>query len=485
MRYVLAIWTGKLVAFASRLLGRGGGTSLPGLIALRLCHDVDARLARKLPRGCVLITGTNGKTTTAKMVATILRRAGWRLVRNVSGANLRRGVASTLIADATLFGRPRGEFGLFEADEAAVREIVGLLAPRAVVVTNFFRDQLDRYGELDTTARRMNEAFRSALGSDAVLVLNLDDPLVQGLAEGCAAQVLGYGIEAGVGTEPFPREHNRLSSGNGGKGAPSPFHTDDAQAADTKNCPRCGADYEYSVRRFAHLGDYRCPACGYARSRPEVAAVGIDLHGTDGMDITLDLRGHALDVSVQMPGLYNVYNATAAAALCTTLGIGQEVIAEGLSSFSAAFGRVERIGFQDGKTALLLLAKNPTGFNEVIRTVSAAGERRHTLLALNDNIADGRDVSWIWDVDFERLVGTPASVVASGIRAHDMALRLKYAGFDQDSIHIEPDTRRALQVALDRAAPGETVNALLTYTALLDLRGRLEREGLAPRFWEE
>jgi UDP-N-acetylmuramyl tripeptide synthase len=216
-----------------------------------------------------------------------------------------------------------------------------------------------------------------------------------------------------------------------------------------------------------------------------VRVVEVESQGTDGLSLRMDLAGDPLEVTVGVPGLYNAYNVAAAASLCKVLGIDAATIGAGLSGFSAAFGRVERIPFPEGKTALLLLAKNPTGFNEVIRTVAGAGEPRHTLVALNDNIADGRDVSWIWDVDFERLAGVPRSLVASGVRAHDMALRLKYAGFEPSAIAVVTDTRAALQRVLDSASPGETVNVLLTYTALLDLRGRLEREGLAPRFWEE
>jgi UDP-N-acetylmuramyl tripeptide synthase len=337
-----------------------------------------------------------------------------------------------------------------------------VLSPRMVVVTNFFRDQLDRYGELDTTARRMGEALREHLGADDTLLLNVDDPLVQMLGDGCAAQIVGFGIEAPEAAADTPQH-----------------------AADTKNCPDCGNEYEYSARHFAHIGKYRCPDCGRARRQPDVAVESVTPLGTDGLDVSLSADGEVLNARVAIAGLYNAYNIVAAVALCRTLGIDGEKIVDGLADFSAAFGRVEAIDFPDGKRALLLLAKNPTGLNEVIRMLRGTDDRRHTVIALNDNIADGRDVSWIWDADLESLAGAPASVIASGIRAHDMALRLKYAGFAAESITLIPDTREALAEALSRAETGETVNVVPTYTALLDLRNRLQREGLAPPFWEE
>jgi len=462
VRGVAATWLGKAIAAACRLSGRGGGTALPGLLALRLCPDLDARLARGLRRGCALITGTNGKTTTAKMAATVLRSAGWRVVRNAGGSNLRRGVASALIDSASLAARVSADLGLFEADEGALPELVRVLRPRVVVLTNFFRDQLDRYGELATTAKRIARSVAEFLGPESTLILNYDDPLVASVGEGARCAVVGFGLDCPEAATDAPQ-----------------------RAADSKDCERCGVAYDYAQRYFAHLGDYRCPSCGRARPALDYAVRRVRTVGAEGIEVELAHSAGATTLRAPVGGVYNAYNLAAAFALCRELGIEPQEIAEGLGEFGAAFGRLERVRFAQGKTALLLLVKNPTGFNEALRLVRDCGRGCHTVIALNDGIADGRDISWIWDVELEQLVGVPASVIASGTRAEDMALRLKYAGFDPREITIENDTRRALSMALERAAPGETVYVLPTYTAMTGLRRRLEREGLVGRFWEE
>jgi len=461
MRLLFAIWAAKAVAFACRALGRGGGTSLPGLVALRIHPTIDSCLVARLPRGCVVITGTNGKTTTAKMVATVFRAAGLRVVRNVSGANLRRGAVATLVGATSPLGRLDADIGLFELDEATIPGMVRALRPRVVVVTNLFRDQLDRYGELDTTAKRMNQAFRENLGPEQTIILNADDPLVAELAEGSSARVVRFGIDA-----------------------PEAAGDSESHAADTKTCPACGGDYDYAVRHFAHIGHFSCPRCGHGRVAPAVRVSELKLCGSEALQVAVEGETR-IEVHVAAGGIYNAYNVAAAAALCQVLGIAEEHVVEGLEAFRPAFGRVESLEFPGGKRALLLLAKNPTGMNQVIRLLRDAGGVRHVVIGLNDNIADGRDVSWIWDADFEQLVGVPESVVVTGIRARDMAVRLKYAGFAPEALTVEPDPRAALQVALDRSAPGETVHVVPTYTVLLDVRGKLEREGIAPPFWEE
>jgi len=460
---ILAILVGKLVAWLCRIRGRGG-TSLPGAVASRVCRDLHVRLAAQLPRGVVLITGTNGKTTTSKMLAGIMRAAGWRIVRNVSGSNLRQGLTSTLVAAASPLGRIRAECALFEVDEGAAPREIEALAPRVLLVTNLFRDQLDRYGELATTARRLRQSIAAHLPALATLVLNADDPMVAGLGDGFAGETRFFGLDC-PGRAVAGADH----------------------ASDSDECESCGHELAYAVRYGAHIGAWECPGCGRRRPEPSLAATEAELTPQMRESVTLSVKDGAgeVDLLLRLPGLYNVANAAGAAATAFALGIEREAVVGGLEGTNPAFGRLERVAMRDGKAALLMLVKNPAGLNEMSRLIAEAGGPRPTVCALNDNTADGHDVSWIWDADFERLAGMVGPVFASGVRAHDIALRLKYAGVDEDAISVVPDLRDALGQALAEAPECGWVYVLPTYTALLDLRAHLEAEGLVAPFWEE
>ena len=459
---IVAILVGRLVAWLCRATGRGG-TSLPGAVVLRFHPDLHAKLARQLPAGVVLITGTNGKTTTSKMLASILRSAGLRVVRNVSGANLRQGITSALIGASSPSGRIEADCALFEVDEGVAPREVEALRPRLLLVTNLFRDQLDRYGELATTARRLRESITAHLPDTSTLVLNADDPLVAGMAEHYLGKVRFFGLEC-----------------------PNRSLADADDASDSDECEACGHELAYDVRYGSHIGRWRCPGCGRTRPEPALSVRGAEL--TRGLEEALSIeegQQEPLSLTLRLPGMYNVANAAAAACSALALGISREAVLTGLESTSPAFGRLERVTLPSGKTALLMLVKNPAGLNEVARLVSEAGGPRPAVVALNDNTADGHDVSWIWDADFERLRGVIGPVFASGVRAHDIALRLKYAGIPSDALTVVPDPRRALSLA-EAAAPADgLVYVLPTYTAMLDLRGRLESEGLVAPFWEE
>jgi UDP-N-acetylmuramyl tripeptide synthase len=472
LRAGAAVLAARAAGAASRALGRGGGTALPGLIAERIAPDLLRDLAGQLPGGAVVVTGTNGKTTTSHMLAGILRAAGRPVLRNASGSNLARGVATALASRADWRGRlrlPPGTTGLFETDEAAFAQIVPAVRPRAIAVTNLFRDQLDRYGEVDTVAaiwRRALEAVRDC----PALVLNADDPAVAALA--------GTGVfDPAPPSRPpalfFGIEDARL-------GHPGLEH-----AADAKVCPACGALLAYPVCFYGHLGQYRCER-GHRRPVPAVAATVATLHGFAGTDLTLATPHGTLVLHLPIAGLYNVYNALAAAATAVALGVPGQAIIAGLEAFTAAFGRLERISVE-GRTVYLILAKNPVGMNEALRTLLAGGAPRYLLLALNDLDADGRDVSWIWDADFERLAGHPlSSLVISGRRAEDLAVRLKYAGaLDAAPVVIEPDLGRAFDRALAAVPAGETLYAVLTYTAMLHLRRLLAGRGYLRAYWQE
>ncbi|HST24880.1 MAG TPA: MurT ligase domain-containing protein, partial [Gaiellaceae bacterium] len=384
----------------SRLAGRGGGTTLPGKLLWKLDPGAIDALAARLPQGSVAISATNGKTTTAAMVAEILRPRV-RIAHNDSGANLVSGVASALLhaRDAQL--------GLFEVDEGALPEVTRRVRPKALLLGNLFRDQLDRYGELELVAGRWRAAVAAL--PHAELVVNGDDPQVGALAR--------------PGGRVFGLDDPRVAR-------PALQH-----AADSKYCLRCGTPYDYAAAYVGHLGDYRCPNCGHARPPLDVVARDIDLHGLDGASFALVAPEGETRIELRLPGLYNVYNALGAASLALTLGIGLDDIRDGLARFSAAFGRFERIAIGD-RRVLVLLIKNPAGANEAIRTLVEGAPPRVAVIALNDAIADGRDVSWIWDADFEPLIPGLDRLVATGSRAAELALRFAYGGLPRDRIEV-------------------------------------------------
>ena len=437
----------------SRLAGTGGGTTVPGKLLWKLDPSAVDELARRLPLGSALVSATNGKTTTAAMAAGILR-GKLRLAHNSSGANLVSGVASTLLAARD------AELGLFEVDEAALPEVARRLRPRAVCLGNLFRDQLDRYGELELVAGRWRAAVQE-LPPDSALVVNGDDP-----------QVGDLGRERGTGTRTVF-----------GVDDPRQAHPALQHAADSKWCIRCGTAYEYAAAYIGHLGDYRCPACGHARPPLDVVAREIELGGIERVSFDLVTPDGSRRVQLRVPGLYNVYNALGAASLARALGASLDEIQRGLEAFHAAFGRFERIEL-DGKSLLVLLIKNPAGANEAIRTLLAGEPPGLVLVALNDATADGKDVSWIWDVDFEPLLPALERLVSTGDRAAELALRFKYGGFDEQAIEVVPELEAALDRALELTPAGDELIALPTYTAMLALRDIVARRGFVRQYWE-
>ena len=454
-----ALLIGKALGSASRVLRFGGGSTLPGRVARAVNPSFVPSMVSGLPLGRVLITGTNGKTTTATLLASVLEGAGITPVHNRTGANLMAGIASALIKESDLSGTLTGRIGLFEVDEAALPDAVADTSPRLVLINNLFRDQLDRYGELDTLASRMKEAI-STLGPEATVALNADDPLVASVGRGLDQTVIYYGID----TDAYSSRHMQ-------------------HAADSKHCSRCGSPLSYEYHLFGHLGRYHCPSCGLARPEAQVAATELEVMGLEGTRCTIRFPGGSTSLFIPLPGLYNVYNVLAAFAVGTALGIDEEAIKGAVEDFTAAFGRVEKVRAGD-RDLLMILAKNPAGMSEVLRTLAGERVRKNVVLALNDNIADGRDVSWIWDVDLEMLSGQLLEVVCSGIRAWDMALRVKYARLGQESLVTEPDLGRALDIGLEAVSPGDTLFVIPTYTAMLDIRKILTERGLVTPFWE-
>jgi UDP-N-acetylmuramyl tripeptide synthase len=451
VRLELAMAVARAAGRLSRLSGRGGGTTLPGALLARLAPGALSTLAARLPQGCALVSATNGKTTTAALAAEILAPR-FRLARNTAGANLASGVASALLA------APGAELGLLEVDEAALPAVAQALRPRALCLGNLFRDQLDRYGELELVAEGWRRAV-AELPPQAALVVNADDPLVAELAHGRP------------GTQTF------------GIDDPACGSAQLAHAADSKYCRRCGAPYGYAAVYVGHLGDYRCPRCGQGRPRPTLSAQRIVLRGTRGAAFDLVACEERRRVELGLPGLYNVYNALAAAALARALGASWEEIVAGLERGRPVFGRAERIAVA-GRTLLVLLIKNPVGANEVVRTLLREGRPARAVICLNDGIADGRDVSWIWDVDFEPLAACLSHLIAAGERAAELALRFKYAGMPLEAIEVVPDLGRALDRGLALTPPGGELVCLPTYTAMLALQRLLAARGHAPPYWE-
>jgi lipid II isoglutaminyl synthase (glutamine-hydrolysing) len=501
LRLAAAIIAGKAAGLASRAIGMGGGTTLPGVVARRIAPDALRRLSAALPAGVALVGGTNGKTTTTRMLAAILAADGRQVLHNRAGANLVTGLTATAVAGSTLTGRVRADMGLFETDEAALPRALDETRPRLVLLHNLFRDQLDRYGEVDTVATRWRAALQR-LPPEATALLNADDPAVAALGDGLAARVYYYGLE-----------DTRHAEGAA------------THIADSQFCRRCGAPYRYTAIFYAHVGHYACERCGQRRPTPDFHLERLELAGTAGARLFLSFplemyggpsvaaspdaaRGY-LEIRLPLPGLYNAINALAASAAALLLGVAPARIRDTLDRFSAAFGRIERVD-AGGKPLLLALIKNPVGASETVRMLvsdqqienaelkiektddstgssqfSILNSQLHLLVAINDKYADGTDVSWLWDADFERLDGRVARAVVSGTRAADMAVRLKYAGVDPERIDVEPDLARALDAALARLPEGATLYVLPTYTAMLALRAELARRGWVRPFWED
>ncbi len=423
---------------------------MPGKLLWKLDPGAIDRLAARLPLGSALISATNGKTTTAAMAAEILRPR-FRLAHNASGANLVSGVASTLLAAG------EAELGLLEVDEAALPEVARRLRPRALCLGNLFRDQLDRYGELEHVAERWRVAVHE-LG-EATLVVNGDDPQVGDLA-GARPGAIVFGVDDERHAQPALQH-----------------------AADSKHCIVCGTPYRYRAAYIGHLGDYRCPSCGHGRPTLDVVARDIELRGLEYASFRLCTREGSRPVRLGLPGLYNVYNALAAAALAGVLGAGLDETVSGLERFRAAFGRLERIAVGE-RGLLMLLIKNPAGANEAVRTLVAGAPPAVAVIALNDETADGKDVSWIWDVDFEPLLSGLERLVATGERAAELALRFKYAGLPDGSLEVVPELERALDRGLELTPAGGELVLLPTYTAMLALRKIVAGRGLVRPYWE-
>jgi UDP-N-acetylmuramyl tripeptide synthase len=479
MRRTAAVWAGKATGALSRFSRRGGGTTLPGDVARAIDSNVLRKLSQDLKFGSLVITGTNGKTTTSRLISWLLEGAGHRVVSNRAGSNLIFGATAAALESADAAGRLRADWGVFEIDEASLPKAIDEIQPKAVIVLNLFRDQLDRYGELESIAKKIEGAL-AHLPEGSTALLNADDPRVAEIGLNLTNPPLWFGLDdTTVAVKELPH------------------------AADARTCPRCGTSLIFDAVYVGHDGVYRCPNLDFARPTPEMTATHIDLDGFDNIAMTMGTTRTYPDggtsgtqavkpepnpepkteqrLELPLGGLYNCYNVLAAFAAAVTIGLEPSYIAERLKHFSAAFGRQERLEFR-GRHLNLVLSKNPAGFNETLRTAVDLAKGNSFLIGLNDRKADGTDVSWIWDVDFERLKGRAHVVVPAGNRAHDLAVRFKYAGIQ--ATPPETDPGRALDALIKATPEGETAHVLCTYTAMLDLRAELVRRGWAKPYWE-
>ena len=453
IRKTVAVWAGQATGTLSRITRRGGGTTLPGDVARAIDPRILTRLTQDLTQGSIVVTGTNGKTTTARLISWLLEGAGHRVVSNRAGANLIYGVTAAALGRAGTDGKLKADWGVFEIDEASLPRAVEEIQPSATVVLNLFRDQLDRYGELESIAKKIEGALNAA-PEDAHVVLNGDDPRVAEIGFGLSRPPLWYGLDdTSVATQTLPH------------------------AADARTCPKCGSSLIFDAVYVGHDGIYRCPNGHFERPQPDIAATNIKLAGFDNLAMTVE------GTRIEMPlgGLYNCYNVLAAHAAARSVGLDAAYIADRLLTFKAAFGRQERVEFR-GRHLILVLSKNPAGFNETVRTAVELAGGENFILGLNDRKADGTDVSWIWDVDFEMLKGRAKVVIPAGVRAHDLAVRLKYAGVGAEEPQTDPG--KALDLLIKSTNEGDTAYLLCTYTAMLDLRAELVRRGWAQPYWE-
>jgi UDP-N-acetylmuramyl tripeptide synthase len=460
LRLATALSAGKLAAKTGRMLRVGGGTSLPGAIARRVDPNVLRKVVGASRARKVVVCGSNGKTTTCRMIAAVARTDGKRVTQNRTGSNLLPGVTAVAVNGASLFGRLDADVLIFEIDEATIRHAVPEIEPDVVIVNNLFRDQLDRYGELYSVAAALEAMIRS-LPPEATVVLNGDDPMVASFAPDAVARRLYFGLRTeDVGTQV-------------------PEH-----AADTIRCVRCQHDLTYTKAYISHLGAYACPACGYTRPALDIAVTHAALDPIGPSRIELETPAGTLRYDLALPGLHNVYNSAGAVACALGLGLNPAGLASAFATLRPAFGRLEEIRAGD-KQIVLAFVKNPISYNTTLRTILQHPGRKHLLSAHSNAVTDGEDFAWLWDIDLEELTPQLASLVTSGTKADELAMRFKYAGVPEDAITVVPERPAALDAALAQVESGGTLYVLAGYTPLHELRRVMQQRGWVAPFWEE
>jgi UDP-N-acetylmuramyl tripeptide synthase len=461
-RLALAISAGKLAGASGRFFRIGGGTSLPGMIARRIDPNVLKSVMASTSARKIVITGSNGKTTTARMTAAIADASGRRVSHNRTGSNMLQGVTSVAVNFADVFGRLDSDVLLFEIDEGTMPVAMPEIQPDVVVITNIFRDQLDRYGELYSVAKALDKLLET-LPESATIVLNGNDPQVANFGQQARARKLYFGLQTTDVGRPVP-EH----------------------AADIIRCIHCQEDLVYQVAYLSHLGLYRCPNCGYTLPALDVAATSIHLdpQGDGPSQVKMRTPLGDLDLTIPLPGVHNVYNAAAAIAASIAAGFGIERVPAALGNIRTAFGRLEKIQAGD-RTIYLAFVKNPTSFNLVLRLIAQHPGEKRLLVVASNTVVDGEDFAWLWDVDLEEVAPQVVDVICSGTKAEELAMRLKYAEVPREHISIIHEREAALDAALQKVGPGGTLYIMASYTPTHELRRIMQKRGWVKPFWEE
>lgn len=462
LRLALAISAGKLAGASGRILGIGGGTSLPGMVARRIDPNVLKTVMNSSSAKKIVITGSNGKTTTSRMIAEMAKESGHRLSHNRSGSNLLQGVTSVAVNFANVFGQLNSDVLVFEIDEGTMQHVIPEIQPDVVVITNIFRDQLDRFGELYAVARSLDKVLEG-LPETSTIVLNGNDPQVANFGLNAKAKRVFFGLDTlEVGT-PVPE-----------------------QSADVIRCIHCQEDLEYKVAYLSHLGLYRCPNCGYTLPPLDIAATSVKLadDGKSPTQATLSTPNGEMNIEIPLPGIHNVYNAAAAIGAALAAGFSSEKLAGALAKLQPAFGRLEEIKAGD-QTIYLAFVKNPTSFNLIMRLIKQHPGQKHLLLAASHTVVDGEDFSWLWDIEVEEIAPTVVDAICSGNKPEELAMRLKYAEVPTEHIRMIEDREQALDAALKNAGPGGTLYVLATYSPTQELRRVMQKRGWVKHFWEE
>ena len=447
IKSILSIFSSKVTAFLAKHLVKGG-SNFPGKIALKL----DNNILKTVSKGykVILVTGTNGKTTTTSMIYNILKENGFDVITNNTGANLYPGIVACFISNFSFFKRKKDAYAVIEVDEANVKFITEHITPEIITVTNLFRDQLDRYGEVYTTLVKILEGVEKV--PESKLVLNGDESLLGKLNVKNPCIYYGFNV---------------------------PIHEDNSLDlnADAKFCKFCKAPYSYNFVTYNHLGDFYCPECGYKRAELSYGVNEVyELTPTSS-----SVRINSTDVLISQSGAYNIYNGLCAYSIAKELGVNDSVITSSLQNQSSSFGRQEQIKIDD-KEVQIILVKNPAGYNQALDTLSLNQDEFSALFMLNDNYADGRDVSWIWDVNFEKISTLNIhDIFISGMRMYDMAVRLKVAGLDTEKFILEEDYEKLTEKL--KASSSNKIYILATYTAMINYRKYLHSKGYINKLW--
>ena len=452
---MLAVAACKLSRKMIRMLGKGG-TDMPGRIAVKIYPELLKELSKDVT--VFIVTGTNGKTTSSRMLEQVLIDNKVNYFANKTGANLLTGITAEFANHATLSGKPKCEYALIEADEAAYKKVGLYTNPKYVLVTNVFRDQLDRYGEITHTLNNIKIGIENS--PNAKVIINGDCSLSASLRDEIPNPIEFFGVSTPI------------------------YKGQVTEVSDAPYCIKCKTEYEYDYRTYGHLGGYRCPKCGYKRPVPKYAVTEVIETNEKASKVVMDVNGTKQTVDINLPGGYNIYNAAGVMGIAVEAGFTVDQATQALSGFECGFGRMEKFDM-GGNDVQMILIKNPAGCNQVLNFLSNLTVPSAFTVCLNDNAADGTDISWIWDVNFEDLMECKdmlTDLYISGKRADDMALRFKYAGFEEEMIHVIKDYDKLIDAIEEQNNP---CYIMPTYTAMLDLRDKITKRYGLKEYWEK